>query len=178
MQQDFRIRVFLVGDAGGFVDALTGEGIYGALHSGQAAAHAILAETRGEGRAAEVFADYLQGYRQTLRFSSRAAMAFYANPARGFRAMRLPFVRKSLVRTYTHGLNVKSLCDAGCLFPLLMRAKPTAALSLRFAPLCGPGITQIPATRCTGKGPRVRVLSKRKDAATLPERPSQVQLME
>jgi geranylgeranyl reductase family protein len=109
VQQDFGDRVLLVGDAGGFADALTGEGIYGALHSGQAAAHAILAETRGEGRAAEVFADYLQGYRQTLRFSSRAATAFYANPARGFRAMRLPFVRKSLVRTYTHGLNVKSL---------------------------------------------------------------------
>ena len=107
--QDLGGRVFLVGDAGGFVDALTGEGIYGALHSGQAAAHAILAETRGEGRAAEVFADYLSGYRQTLRFSSRAAMAFYANPARGFRAMRLPFLRKALVRTYTHGLNVKSL---------------------------------------------------------------------
>ena len=50
-----------------------------------------------------------RGYRQTLRFSSRAAAAFYANPARGFRAMRLPFVRRSLVRTYTHGLNVKSL---------------------------------------------------------------------
>jgi geranylgeranyl reductase family protein len=109
VQQDLGGRVFLVGDAGGFVDALTGEGIYGALHSGQAAAHAILAETRGEGRAAEVFADYLSGYRQTLRFSSRAAMAFYANPARGFRAMRLPFLRKALVRTYTHGLNVKSL---------------------------------------------------------------------
>jgi flavin-dependent dehydrogenase len=109
VQQDCEDRVFLVGDAGGFADALTGEGIYGALHSGQAAARAILAETRGEGRAEEVFADYLKGYRQTLRFSSRAAMAFYANPARGFRAMRLPFVRKSLVRTYTHGLNVKSL---------------------------------------------------------------------
>ena len=46
---------------------------------------------------------------QTLRFSLRAAAAFYANPARGFRAMRLPFVRRSLVKTYTHGLNVKSL---------------------------------------------------------------------
>ncbi len=109
VQPDLRDRVLLVGDAGGFADALTGEGIYGALHSGQAAASAILAETRGEGQAAQVFADYLSGYRQTLRFSSRAARAFYANPARGFRAMRLPFLRKSLVRTYTHGLNVKSL---------------------------------------------------------------------
>jgi geranylgeranyl reductase family protein len=109
IQPDLRDRVFLVGDAGGFADPLTGEGIYGALVSGQAAAKAILAELRGESTAAEAFAGHLTGYRQTLRFSSRAAAAFYANPARGFRAMRLPFVRRSLVKTYTHGLNVKSL---------------------------------------------------------------------
>ncbi len=109
VRQDLRDRVFLVGDAGGFVDPLTGEGIYGALVSGQGAAKAILAELRGESTAAEAFAAHLTGYRQTLRFSSRAAAAFYANPARGFRAMRLPFVRRSLVRTYTRGLNVNSL---------------------------------------------------------------------
>jgi geranylgeranyl reductase family protein len=109
LQADLRDRVFLVGDAGGFVDSLTGEGIYGALLSGQAAASAILAETRGDGSAAEKFAGCLAGYRQTLRFSTRAAAAFYANPDRGFRAMRLPLVRKILVRTYTHGLNVNSL---------------------------------------------------------------------
>jgi geranylgeranyl reductase family protein len=109
VQPDLRDRVFLVGDAGGFVDPLTGEGIYGALLSGQAAAKAILAEARGEGAAAGTFAGHLAGYRQTLLFSSRAAAAFYANPGRGFRAMRLPFVRRSLVKTYTRGLNVKSL---------------------------------------------------------------------
>jgi geranylgeranyl reductase family protein len=109
IQPHLRDRVLLVGDAGGFVDPLTGEGIYGALHSGQAAASAILAESRGNGKAAEAFAGYVSAYRQTLRFSSRAALAFYANPGRGFRAMRLPFVRRTMVKTYTHGLNVKSL---------------------------------------------------------------------
>jgi flavin-dependent dehydrogenase len=104
-----RDRVLLVGDAGGFADPLTGEGIYGALLSGQAAAGSILCEARGEGTAVEAFAGFLRGYRQTLRFSSRAATAFYANPARGFHAMRLPFVRRTLVKTYTHGLNIKSL---------------------------------------------------------------------
>jgi geranylgeranyl reductase family protein len=109
IQPDLRDRVFLVGDAGGFADPLTGEGIYGALVSGQAAATAILAELRGESTATEAFAGHLTDYRQTLRFSSRAAAAFYANPARGFRAMRLPLVRRLLVTTYTHGLNVNSL---------------------------------------------------------------------
>lgn len=109
VQPELRDRVFLVGDAGGFADALTGEGIYGALVSGQAAARAILSEARGEGLAATAFAGYLDGYRQTLRFSSRAAAAFYANPERGFRVMRLPFLRRPLVRAYTHGLSMKSL---------------------------------------------------------------------
>ena len=104
-----RDRLLLVGDAGGFADPLTGEGIYGALLSGQAAAGAVLAELRGDGAAAEVFAGSVRGYRQTLRFSARAAAAFYRNPERGFRAMRLPFVRRTMVRTYTHGLDVNSL---------------------------------------------------------------------
>lgn len=106
---ELRDRVLLVGDAGGFVDPLTGEGIYGALLSGQAAAHAILCATRSEESAAEAFARSLAGYRQTLRFSARAAAAFYANPARGFKAMRLPLVRRTMVKTYTHGLNVNGL---------------------------------------------------------------------
>jgi geranylgeranyl reductase family protein len=109
VRPDLRDRVFLTGDAGGFVDALTGEGIYGALLSGQAAAAAVISDTHAGGTAKEAFAGHLADYRQTLRFSSRAAAAFYANPARGFKAMRFPFVRRSLVRTYTHGLNVKSL---------------------------------------------------------------------
>ena len=109
VRPELRERVLLVGDAGGFVDPLTGEGIYGALHSGQAAGNAILAEISGKGTVAETFAGYLGNYRQTLRFSSRAAVAFYANPGRGFRAMRLPFVRRTMVKTYTHGLNTKSL---------------------------------------------------------------------
>lgn len=104
-----RDRVLLVGDAGGFVDPLTGEGIYGALLSGQAAAGAVLSELQDDGAAAEVFARSVRGYRQTLRFSARAAAAFYRNPERGFRAMRLPFVRRTMVRTYIHGLNVNSL---------------------------------------------------------------------
>ncbi len=109
VQPEMRDRVLLVGDAGGFVDPLTGEGIYGALLSGQAAAHAILSVARGEGTVVEAFAGFLDDYRETLRFSARAAKAFYENPARGFRAMRLPLVRRTLVKTYTEGLNVKSL---------------------------------------------------------------------
>lgn len=109
VEASLRDRVLLVGDAGGFVDALTGEGIYGALLSGQAAADAILSELRSDGAAAEVFEHKVREYRQTLRFSARAATAFYQDPRRGFRAMRLPLVRRTMVKTYTHGLNVSSV---------------------------------------------------------------------
>jgi geranylgeranyl reductase family protein len=109
VQPELRDRVLLVGDAGGFVDPLTGEGIYGALHSGQGAAHAILCAVRQGESAPEAFARSVAGYRKTLRFSVRAAAAFYANPGRGFKAMRLPLVRRTMVKTYTHGLNVESL---------------------------------------------------------------------
>jgi geranylgeranyl reductase family protein len=109
VQPALRDRVLLVGDAGGFADPLTGEGIYGALHSGQGAAHAILRAIREGESAPEAFARSVAGYRKTLRFSTRAAQAFYANPARGFNAMRLPFVRRTMVKTYTHGLSVDSL---------------------------------------------------------------------
>jgi geranylgeranyl reductase family protein len=109
VQPDLCDRIFLVGDAGGFADPLTGEGIYGALLSGQAAAAAIACAAQGRGAAAEAFRAHLANYRQTLRFSTRAAAAFYANPARGFRAMRLPFVRTLLVKTYTHGLDVNTI---------------------------------------------------------------------
>jgi flavin-dependent dehydrogenase len=103
VREEFRDCVMLVGDAGGFVDALTGEGIYGAVISGQAAARAVLAGDP------EMFARGVADYRKTLGFSLRAAAAFYAHPARGFRAMRLPLVRRVLVKTYTHGLDVKSM---------------------------------------------------------------------
>ncbi|MGC2399231.1 MAG: geranylgeranyl reductase family protein [Acidobacteriaceae bacterium] len=109
VQPELRDRVLLVGDAGGFVDPLTGEGIYGALHSGQGAAHAILRAIRQGESAPEAFARSVAAYRKTLRFSIRAAAAFYANRGRGFKAMRLPFVRRTMVKTYTHGLNVDSL---------------------------------------------------------------------
>ena len=109
MMAPWRGRVLLAGDAGGFVDALTGEGIYGALLSGQAAAAAIASELRGGHSAEAVFEQRLRSYRQTLRFSARAAKAFYADPERGFRLMRLPLARRAVVRTYTHGLNINSL---------------------------------------------------------------------
>lgn len=95
-----RGRVLLTGDAAGLVDPLTGEGIHSAIVSGQAAAAAIL-EAQDF---ATAYARHLAPLQQTLAFSHRAARAFYKEPERGFRAMRLPFLRSLILKTYADGL--------------------------------------------------------------------------
>ena len=101
-------RVLLAGDAAGLVDPLTGEGIHSAIVSGQAAAAAIL---EGQDIAAS-YARHLAPLQQTLAFSHRAAQAFYREPERGFRAMKLPFLRSLILKTYADGLPHRRLLTA------------------------------------------------------------------
>lgn len=94
-------RVLLVGDAAGLVDSLTGEGIHSAIVSGQAAAAAILSNFTN---IAAAYANNLRPLQQTLTFSHAAARAFYAQPERGFKVMRIPFMRSLILKTYADGL--------------------------------------------------------------------------
>jgi geranylgeranyl reductase family protein len=96
-----RGRVLLVGDAAGLVDPLTGEGIHSAIVSGQAAAAGVLS---GAADIAAAYARELAPLQETLTFSRRAARAFYAEPNRGFKAMRFPFMRSLVLKTYADGL--------------------------------------------------------------------------
>ncbi len=100
-----RKRVFLVGDAAGLVDPLTGEGIYNAIASGQAAARAINSELNGAASAAEVFGSELGEMRLDLALSQRAARKFYGNIDWGYAALTFPLVRNVALRTYLEGLN-------------------------------------------------------------------------
>ena len=95
-------RVLLVGDAAGLVDPLTGEGIHSAIVSGQAAAAAILSPSSES--IATKYASHLRPLQETLAFSHRAAKAFYKQPQRGFRAMRMPVLRYLVLKTYADGL--------------------------------------------------------------------------
>jgi geranylgeranyl reductase family protein len=107
-------RVLLVGDAAGLVDPLTGEGIHSAIVSGQAAAAAILDCDLNEhaNEIAAAYARHLAPLQKTLTFSHRAARAFYARPERGFKAMRLPFMRSLILKTYADGLPHTGLLTA------------------------------------------------------------------
>jgi geranylgeranyl reductase family protein len=109
-----RGRILLVGDAAGLVDPLTGEGIHSAIVSGQAAAAAILS-CADSGHSNAISATYtanLRPLQQTLTFSHRAAHAFYAQPERGFKAMRIPFMRSLILKTYADGLSHTKLLTA------------------------------------------------------------------
>jgi flavin-dependent dehydrogenase len=96
-----RGRVLLAGDAAGMVDPLTGEGIFFAIKSGQAAAAAVLesAET-----VAERYAEQLRELQAILAFSHDAAESFYREPGRGFRVVRKRLLRHLMLKTYADGL--------------------------------------------------------------------------
>ncbi|HTV14788.1 MAG TPA: geranylgeranyl reductase family protein [Acidobacteriaceae bacterium] len=105
-------RAFLVGDAGGFADPLTGEGIYGAIASGQAAAAAIDAGLSGDAAAEEVFALETLRLRRDLRLSASGARWFYANFDLGFRALTAPVFRSAVINAYANGTKIASLANA------------------------------------------------------------------
>lgn len=92
----------MVGDASGFLDPFTGEGISMAIHSGRLAAQAVamsLSEGFGEERAAEI---YQAGLTQAVRRSYKiAALArtFISGPAwaRGLVTASLPWLGRRLV---------------------------------------------------------------------------------
>lgn len=105
-------RIFLAGDAGGFVDRLTGEGIYGAIVSGQAAAQAIHRELLGEGPAQTFFTDATTKLREDLRISTSAARWFYGNLDIGFRALTAPILRKAVLDSFGSGTGLTSLFRA------------------------------------------------------------------
>lgn len=104
-----RERIFLAGDAGGFVDLLTGEGIYGAVVSGQAAAAAIISGLEKKSAAKQRFSELTESLRQNLGIAERIARSFYANPQRGFRAMKTPLLRSAILKGYSDGLDLTGI---------------------------------------------------------------------
>ena len=126
-------RVLLAGDAAGFVDPLTGEGIYGAIRSGQAAAAAVHSALGGAAgppgrreRALPLGLPLAQGFalaaaavQADLRVAEHAAARFFQEPARGFRLMRMPLVPRAVLHAYSEGLSLGCLLGlvrvAGCL---------------------------------------------------------------
>jgi flavin-dependent dehydrogenase len=90
--------VYVVGDAGGFADALTGEGIYSALESGRLAAEIAVDVAGGRG---DHRAYYRRLWRPVLSDTTAtflAAREFYRNVDRGIRILQSPLVWRPLVQ--------------------------------------------------------------------------------
>jgi geranylgeranyl reductase family protein len=104
-------RVFLTGDAGGFVDPLTGEGIYFAIVSGQAAAAAILSDLAGDGPAHRHFARNTEALRKNLGIATRAARWFYSNLNEGFFYLSTPLLRSALLNAFADGIKLAGLAS-------------------------------------------------------------------
>lgn len=104
-------RVFLAGDAGGFVDPLTGEGIYFAVISGQAAASAILSDLTGDGPAHRNFARNTEEMRKNLGITTRAAQWFYSNIEEGFFYLSTPLLRSALLHAFADGMQLAGLAS-------------------------------------------------------------------
>ena len=119
-------RVLLAGDAAGFVDPLTGEGIYGAIRSGQAAAEAMLgalpeADSRpvDAGRAqrcasplAQRFLRAARGLQEDLAIAEHAARRFHAEPACAWAMLRVPGLGRFALEVYAEGMRLHGLLRA------------------------------------------------------------------
>jgi flavin-dependent dehydrogenase len=100
-----RGRVLLAGDAAGLVDPLTGEGIFSAIKSGQAAAEAAMACADADSATLSgEYAERLRELQAMLVFSHDAAKTFYSEPGRGFRVVRKRLLRHLMLKTYADGL--------------------------------------------------------------------------
>jgi geranylgeranyl reductase family protein len=102
-------RIFLAGDAGGFVDPLTGEGIYFAIVTGQAAGAAIEKELASGGLAHEEFARLTAPIRADLAVSTAAARWFYRNLDLAYRLISIPLLRKSALNAFANGSDLAKL---------------------------------------------------------------------
>ncbi len=99
-------RVFLVGDAAGLTDPLSGEGIYNAVVSGQAAASAMM-QTELEPR--DAFVRAMRGIRDDLEFCERATGKFYGRLGWGFKALRMPGIKRALMNGYARGMTLSAI---------------------------------------------------------------------
>lgn len=99
-------RIFLVGDAAGMTDPLSGEGICNAVKSGQAAAQSIL-QAATEPHLA--YREALAELHEDLTFCERATHKFYSRLSAGFTALRMPGIKRALMNGYALGMTLSTI---------------------------------------------------------------------
>lgn len=105
------VPLYLVGDAGGFAEAVTGEGIYHALESGRLAG---LTAAEVAGGRVEPSSFYRRLRRRVLWdtfLSWKFAQTFYRHPGGWLRVFGNPLAWRTVLEGYAEGANL-----AGCVF--------------------------------------------------------------
>ncbi|MBV8528025.1 MAG: geranylgeranyl reductase family protein [Candidatus Dormibacteraeota bacterium] len=95
------LPLYMVGDAGGFADALTGEGIYHAVESGRIAGETAVAVHRGDARGPALYRRRL--WRSVLPdtfLTYQASRVFYRHLRAGTHALEAPGVWRALIEGY------------------------------------------------------------------------------
>jgi geranylgeranyl reductase family protein len=107
------VPVYLVGDAGGFADALTGEGIYHALESGRLAGRVAADVADGTARHTRYYDDLWSSVLSDTYISYHLAAVLYRNPRRAIRILELPVVWRPFVLGYAEGATVRTILMRG-----------------------------------------------------------------
>ena len=114
----FRLRVpecpvYVVGDAGGFADALTGEGIYAALESGRLAGEVAVDVSRGRDTHGAYYRRLWRSVLCDTALTFFAARHFYRDVDRGVRILECPFVWKTLIEGAARGATLSECALKG-----------------------------------------------------------------
>ena len=95
--------MYVVGDAGGFADALTGEGIYYALESGRLAGEVAADVAHGRCRHAAYYRRLWRTVLCDTAISYALAKPFFRDVDRGIAVLESPFVWRPLVEGAAQG---------------------------------------------------------------------------
>jgi geranylgeranyl reductase family protein len=124
--RDPGLPLYLVGDAAGFADALTGEGIYHALESGRIAGELAARVARGAGEPAEYRALLERPVLRDTRWSWRLSGPFYRAPALALALLRASGLWRPLVHGTGSGATFSAcLSGAGRLLLESLRQRST-----------------------------------------------------
>ena len=123
--------VYVVGDAGGFADALTGEGIYSALESGRLAGETAVRVAAGRDTHSAYYRRLWRSVLCDTALTFFAARHFYKDVDRGVRLLERPFVWRTLIEGAARGATLsESALKSGS---LLLRSVASGAVTSRFA---------------------------------------------
>lgn len=130
--RDPGIPLYLVGDAAGFADALTGEGIYHALESGRIAGVLAGRVARGEDSPSSYRARLERSVLRDTRWSWRLAAPFYRRPDLALRFLASSTLWRPLVQGTASGATFsQSLARGGALWLESLRARSARRATIR-----------------------------------------------